>query len=562
MSRITRRDFFRLTGGFAALAGVGGGTATFPLSSAAAATGGGKGGALDVEIALKATRAQAAILPGGQTAVWTYRADLVKGDAASLQVVPGSYLGPIIRVRKGAQVRVRFSNDLPEQSNIHWHGLRVPERMDGHPRDVVGPGGSYLYEFPVLNRAGTYWFHPHPHTLTGGQVYRGLAGLFIVSDDEEARLNLPSGEYDVPLVLQDRTFDAQNQLVYLQGGMGGMMGGRGRMMMGRGGTMDNQGAMGGMGGMMDRMMGFLGDRILINGRPDFVLPVATRAYRLRLLNGSNSRVYKLAWHDSSPLTVIATDGGLLAKPVQRPYVMLGPGERVELWADFTKLGARGEMTLQSLAFSGAEGDEMMGGHGGMGRMGGMMGGGRALPNGAPFPVLKVRVAREEKETGTLPAVLATLPRYRLGDAVNGRAPRRFALTMRAMNWLINGRSFHMEEVAPDETVRLNTVEAWEFVNERNPGEMMEQNGMVHPMHIHGVQFQVIERQVVPDLKAGWDTVKDGYVDEGWKDTFLIMPGERVKLVMRFQDHPGLFLYHCHNLEHEDMGMMRNYRIES
>jgi FtsP/CotA-like multicopper oxidase with cupredoxin domain len=287
-----------------------------------------------------------------------------------------------------------------------------------------------------------------------------------------------------------------------------------------------------------------------------VLPAATRAYRFRLLNGSNSRVYKLAWHDGSALTVIATDGGLLAKPAQRPYVMLGPGERIELWADFTTLRVGEERMLQSLSFSGAEGDDMMGGHGGM------MHGGRALPNGAAFPVLKVRVTRKEQETRTLPTMLAALPRSGLGDAVNGHAPRRFALTMRNMNWLINGRSFEMDRVAPDETVKLKTTEAWEFVNERNPGEMMEQNGMVHPIHIHGVQFQVLERQVLPELKGGWDTVKDGYVDDGWKDTFLTMPGERVKVVMKFQDYPGLFLYHCHNLEHEDMGMMRNFRIDS
>jgi FtsP/CotA-like multicopper oxidase with cupredoxin domain len=504
---------------------------------------------------MKATRARVAILPGDHTAVWTYRAQLVKGDPGSLQTVSGSYLGPIIRVRKGAKVRVRFGNDLPEPSTIHWHGLLVPERMDGHPRDAVAPGGSYIYEFPVLNRAGTYWFHPHPHTLTGGQVYRGLAGLFIVSDDEEAALDLPSGEYDVPLILQDRRFDAHNQLVYQAGGMGGMMGG-GHTMMGPGGGMGGHGT---MDAMMDRLMGFLGDRILVNGKPDFVLPVATRAYRLRLLNGSNSRVYKLAWADGIPLTVIATDGGLLAKPIERPYVMLGPGERVELWADFSKLGAGGEMTLQSLAYSGAESDETPGGHGGMS---GMMGGGRTLPNGAPFPVLKVRVARTERETRSLPTVLATLPRYRLGDAVNGNAPRRFGLTMRRMSWLINGRSFEMERVAPDERVKLSTAEAWEFVNERNPGEMMEQNGMVHPMHIHGVQFQVIRRDVDADLRAGWETVKDGFLDEGWKDTFLIMPGERVTVLMRFEGHAGLFLYHCHNLEHEDLGMMRNYRIES
>jgi len=199
---------------------VGSGTPTSTLFAAAAAPSGRQGPAPDVEIALRATQGRAVVLPGQQTQVWSYASELLKGNPSSLQAMPGSYLGPIIRIRKGAAVRVRFTNDLSEPSSIHWHGLLVPERMDGHPRDVVAPGGSYVYEFPVLNRAGTYWFHPHPHSLTGGQVYRGLAGLFIVSDDEEAGLNLPSGEYDVPLVLQDRAFGAQNQLIYLQGGGG------------------------------------------------------------------------------------------------------------------------------------------------------------------------------------------------------------------------------------------------------------------------------------------------------------------------------------------------------
>jgi len=131
-----------------------------------------------------------------------------------------------------------------------------------------------------------------------------------------------------------------------------------------------------------------------------------------------------------------------------------------------------------------------------------------------------------------------------------------------MEWRINGKTFEMDVVAPEEIVKLNTLELWEIINETNPGEMMDPMGMAHPIHIHGGQFQVIGREVLPELRAGWEGVKDGYVDEGWKDTVLVMPGERVKLLMAFRDYPGTYVYHCHNIEHEDGGMMRNYRVEA
>jgi FtsP/CotA-like multicopper oxidase with cupredoxin domain len=273
-------------------------------------------------------------------------------------------------------------------------------------------------------------------------------------------------------------------------------------------------------------------------------------------------VFKLAWHDGAPLRVLATDGGLLAKPVQRPYVMLAPAERIELWVDFSGRKVGSELTLQSLEFVGVDSDRMPGGSsGGMGGMG-MMNGARTLPDGVPFPVMKVRVERESKDRPALPAKLSEIKPYRLEDAVSGKQPRSFDITLNMMNWLINGRQFEMEAVAPDEIVKLNTLEAWEFVNKLNPGHMMESMGMAHAMHLHAGQFQVLERQVLPELKAGWNSVKDGLVDEGWKDTILLMPGERIKLLMKFEDYPGLFLYHCHNLEHEDTGMMRNFRIDT
>jgi len=538
MTQISRRGFLRLSGATAALLAVGGmatvldGCAPVQLGPAAAvlapaaAKADSKDGAPDVEIALRAVVSEVALLPGRKTRVLSYRGELMRGDPANLQTLPDTYLGPVIRASKGQKVRIHFTNQLDEKSIIHWHGLRVPEKMDGHPRDAIATWLTYTYDFPILNRAGTYWYHPHPHQRTGFQAYHGLAGLFLVSDHEEANAGFPAGEYDVPLVIQDRTFDKNNQLVYSAGGTGGGMAGSGT----------------------DQMMGFLGDRILVNGRLDFVLPVATHAYRLRLLNGSNSRVYKLAWNNAAPLTIIATDGGLLAQPVQRQYVMLGPGERIELWADFSGLLVGTERTLQSLEFSGAEG--------------GGMGGSQNLPNGAPFPVLKVRVEREATDKASLPAQLSTLARYRREDAVNGSAPRPFRLSLRQMQWQINDRVFQMDAVADDEVVQQNALEAWELIATLNPGEMMDTLGMIHPIHVHGTQFQVIERQVLPEFAAGWNTVRAGYVDDGWKDTVLVMPGERVKLLLKFEDYPGMYLYHCHNLEHEDQGMMRNLLVQA
>ena len=514
--KLSRRDFLRLSGLGAVTLFAG------PILNSCAFTKQDP----NLEIALQAVPGEVPILPGKATRVWTYQGQVTKGDTASLQVLSGSYLGPILRVRKGQRVRITFTNNLPEQSIVHWHGLHVPDDMDGHPRFAIAPGQTYVYEFQVLNRAGTYWFHPHPHTLTGPQVYKGLTGLFLVSDDEETAANLPSGEFDVPLIIQDRTFDADNQLSYLPVGTN------------------------------DIIMGFLGERILVNGQPDFVLPVATRPYRLRLLNGSNSRVYKLGWQDGTPLTVIATDGGLLEKPVQRSYVTLAPAERVELWVDFSGRAVGSELRLQSLTFNGVA-------CAGVGMLGGCPL--PKVPVGSELTILRVRVERKSEEKQALPERLSTIPRYRLEDAVNRDKPRTFTLGIQEQPpfWTINGRAFEMESVAADEVVKLNTLEVWEFINQPGTmtmGTMKMTSETAHPIHIHGQQFQVIERKMRPDKTADYATVSAGFVDEGWKDTVLVMPGERVKLLLKFENYTGLYLYHCHNLEHEDLGMMRNYRI--
>jgi blue copper oxidase len=481
-----------------------------------------RGGKRGMNIEISAVETEVQLLPGSLTHVWAYRGRMVESQSGSLEVGSSNFLGPTIRVAKGQRIRVHFTNQLPEPTVIHWHGLHLPEDMDGHPRYAIAPGETYTYEFEMMSRAGTYWYHAHPHELTAGQVYRGLAGLFIVSDNEEAALGLPHGDYDVPLVLQDRIFDENNQLVYLSEAM------------------------------MSETMGFLGDRILVNGTIDFTLPVETRAYRFRLVNGSNFRIYKLAWSDGTPLTVIATDGGLLETPVRRDYIILAPGERIELWADFSLYAIGAELTLNSLSFSGIELMDM----GGM-DMGGMDMATDSLPQGSEYSVMRIQVTVESNERLTLPERLSSIERHQLEQAVNADNPRRFALARQLPLWTINGRSFEMNDVTEDEVVRLNTTEVWEFDN------LLEgDDQMAHPMHIHGVQFQVLDRQVAPETRDGWQTVQHGFVDEGWKDTILVMPGERVRLLIKFEDFTGTFVYHCHTLEHEDMGMMRNYRVDA
>lgn len=493
----------------------------------------------DVEIELTQSTADISIFKGEKTRVWKVTAKVLKGSSEVVDNNEGTYLAPTLRFKKGQKVRLILNNNLPAQSILHWHGLHVPANMDGNPMYAINQGETYIYEFEIHNRAGTYWYHAHTHSVTARQVYSGLAGLLIVSDEQEQALNLPSGDLDIPLVIQDRSFDEHNQLSYSSH-------------------------------MMQRMQGFLGDQIIINGRPDFVLPVATRAYRLRLLNGSNSRIYKLAWDDGTPITVIGVDGGLLERSEQHGFVMLAPGERLELWMDFSGRAVDTELTLRSIAFDASThggGMGMMGGRGMMGGMGrrGMMGGGMmsvsSMPSGSDYPVLKVRITKKEQSNDSLPKVLTPITALRVTDAQNAASPKTITLSMQHMSALLNGRSYKMNDIQPDEIIPVNTLQLIEFDNGFSGGMHGMMMAMPHPMHLHGEQFQIVKREVNSGAQENYQTVAAGFINNGWKDVVLVMPGEKVTILKPFNDFKGMFMVHCHNLEHEDMGMMRDLLVQ-
>jgi FtsP/CotA-like multicopper oxidase with cupredoxin domain len=467
----------------------------------------------DIELELNAVTGEAGLLSGNATRVWRYTGRVLHGSAQALGFLDGSGHIPVIRVRRGQKLRIRFNNRLPEESIVHWHGLHIVQRMDGHPMYAIGSGKTFVYEFVVDNRAGTYWFHPHPHGRTGYQVYNGLSGLFLIGDDEEDAAKLPRDEFDIAAVIQDRSFDARNQLVYVGGSR------------------------------MDRMMGFSGQRVLVNGSADYRRDVTRSSYRVRLFNGSNATLYRLRWSNGRPFTLIGTDGGLLERPLERESLTLATGERADVWVDLSGHQPGEELALVADSYAPDLNNITRTQTGAA-----LVAGGR--------PILRLRVTAGAARKSPLPQRLSTYPKLELSDAANRDRPRTFRLSMMRGQLMLNGRTFgdDMMEVAEDEKVKLGTTEVWEFVNERSG------MSMVHPMHIHNLQFRVIGRS-----GTGGGLQQDlisGSTDEGLKDVVMVMPGERVRVLMKFENHTGLYLYHCHILEHEDMGMMRNYLVQA
>ncbi len=487
--------------------------------------GSGPLGVLDVAgpLKIRATAASFSLLPGRTSPFLLYQTE--QGGKA--------YQNPILRIESGARFTASLDNALPEPTIIHWHGLHTPAAMDGHPASTIGPGGRYDYDFTVRNRGGTYWYHTHAHEFTAEQAYHGLASFFLVDDDDQRRVNkaldLQLGVTDLPLVIQDKQFDAQGKLLYQPSAH-------------------------------EAMMGWLGDIVLANLTPNAVQTVTPRTYRLRLLNGSNARIYRLAFvKGNTPLdfTVIGTDGGLIERPETATEAFLAPGERLDVLLDAGQAQVGEDIFLKSLTFDAMENEGSAGGMPGMGGMGmGRMMAGMSssrLPLGHEFNVLKLSVTAGERVVAKLPATLSQVKPI----VTSGAAQRRIELSMGQMRFLINGRTFRMDEIAFD--VKRGAVEIW---NISNPTL-----GMPHPMHIHGFSFQVLERlNSPPQLSATARFGKGRTVsDLGWKDTVLVWPGETVRIAIDFaHDFPGdqTYVFHCHNLEHEDAGMMINFRVQA
>ncbi len=401
-----------------------------------------------------------------------------------------SILGPTFRVNKGSNVSVNINNLLSEASNIHWHGLHIPAAMDGHPANIINAGASFNYNFIIQQRAGLNWYHPHPHMATGKQVYKGLAGLFIINDPEEAALNLPAGEYEIPLVIQDKRL-ADTNLTYNPT-------------------------------VMEVMSGYLGESILVNGKVAPFHEIKSQTYRLRILNGSNARIYNLAFSNNQSFTIIGNDGGLLKAPVSANSILICPGERLDVLVDFSSFNTGDEVFLISKLFGGA---------------------GNAQGS-QQFKILKFKIIQKINAPFIIPSILSSITPL---TAAQASRTRNFDISNPGMNMQsgthrINNKLFDENRI--DETVSASAVEIWQFDN--------SQGDEPHPMHIHGIDFQILQRTGGRNILIASES--------GWKDTVLVMPGEIVKVIVPFGSNSGRFVFHCHNLEHEGDGMMLQYQL--
>ena len=440
---------------------------------------------------------EAEILPGLRTQVWGYE---------------GIFPGPTIESNSGRRIVVRQTNDLPVPVSTHLHGGRTPPGSDGYPTDLIMPkkaGGHAMdghgsmdmggsghfkdYAYPQRQRAATLWYHDHRMDFTGPQVWRGLAGLHIIRDDEEKALPLPTGEKDVPLMICDRSFDADGSFMYPS---------LDPSLQDRPGVED------------DYMDGVLGDTILVNGAPWPVMEVSNTRYRFRILNASNARRYELALRPGKTSFVqVGSDGGLLGAPIRHRTITVAQAERFDVIIDFSKYDVGDEVTLEN-------------------RMG----------RERTADVMRFRVTREERDESTVPRRLSDSTEFDGLTESDATRTREFRFTRvgdeGGTMWGINGEPFDPGRM--DARPELGSTEVWHFG--AAPAS--------HPVHLHLVHFKVLSRN------GG----KPSPEDSGWKDTVDLTSGEEARVLVRFDGYRGRYVFHCHNLEHEDMMMMANFEV--
>ena len=417
----------------------------------------------------------------------------------------GQVPAPRLEANPGDKVKIRFTNNLSNPTNLHQHGLHIPPT--GNADNVflnIKPGETFNYEFtiPENHPAGTFWYHPHRHGLVAEQLFGGLAGVFVVRGDLDEIPEIKAAKEEF-LVLQDFALDSEGKLI------------------------DSD-------AHMSLMSGREGDLLTVNGEANPSFSISQNGLlRWRIVNASPSRFYQLSL-ENHPFYLIATDGNGLSEPVETNELLLTPGQRAEVLIKGNQ--QPGEYRLLNLPYN-RGGMGMMGGGGMMGGRGMM--GGNNNDNNDTSAVLATLNYDSAVETIALPTKLLSVPALPEPKQV-----RSFQLNhgMRpgvGMAFLINGKSYEHERI--DTQVKLNTVEDWEIVNTGT---------MDHPFHLHVNHFQVISRNVKPEPYRAW------------RDTVLVRRGETVRIRIPFRNYTGKTVYHCHILDHEDLGMMANLEIVS
>ncbi len=422
--------------------------------------------------------------------------------------VNGGMLGPTLIMQKGDDVDITVNNNLDETTTIHWHGMHVSAANDGGPHTTIEPGASWNPKFTVLDKAGTYWYHPHLHEKTNEHVSKGIAGFIIVQDEEEATLDLPRtyGVDDFPLVIQTKDFDSQNEIVVPSNS---------------------------------------DDVLMVNATIEPSLDVPAQVIRFRLLNGSSMRVFNFGLSDNSSFYMIGSDGGLLSEPLALTRLQMAPGERAEILIDF---GGKEGQQLKLMSYAAEFNNGIYGAtYPGMGQMMTLDGYNPNAMNGNNFEVITFNIgAPNGNPVTSIPATLVEVTPIPESDS---DITRNLTFTPEFMgpdqlngNFFINGTTFDMDVI--NYSIPLNNTEIWSITN---------QSGIAHPFHIHDVQFYVLDRNGNPPPAS----------EQGRKDVILIRPQETVRFITKFEDFandPVPYMFHCHMLIHEDGGMMLQFEV--
>ncbi|MDJ1185775.1 multicopper oxidase family protein [Roseofilum casamattae] len=382
-----------------------------------------------------------------------------------------SILGPTLHLHRGDRAVINVTNHLDEDTTTHWHGADLPAEADGGAHSLIRPNETWTAEFDVIQEAATLWYHPHVKDRTAEQVYRGAAGLMLVDDDNPAASQLPStyGIDDIPIILQDKDFTKDGELDF---------------------TLTNYGK------------GYYYSRLTVNGTIDPYIEVPAGLVRLRLLNGSQARLYNLSV-DSGKTIAIASEGGYLNHPIEMEQITLVPGDRAEIIVDLSN-GDR--LNLLDASF------------------------GRVLELRADESLAAI--------SNPIPSTLNHIERIN-PDEVN--RSREFIFDKVGRGWGINGRQMQMNRI--DDTIKFGDTERW---------TLQSVTGW-HVFHVHQTQFQVVERNGKPP---------EPY-EQGWEDTIFFKDRDTVTILARFNTYtnPDIpYMLHCHILDHEDTGMMSQFKI--